>query len=208
MNFTDFESILKEKFPDVSADKMEKFKALEPLYKDWNSKINVISRKDIDMLYLHHVLHSLSIAEYFRTRLPGKYEEMSSETPAGETAILDLGTGGGFPGIPLAIMFPSAHFTLCDSVGKKITVASGIAGSLGLSNVSTVNARAESLDGRYDYIVSRAVTSLEQRGGGPCPGKRRLPGPGHAGRPDGHPGRGLFAERACHHRRDGAGRRL
>lgn len=162
MNFTDFESILKEKFPDVSADKMEKFKALEPLYKDWNSKINVISRKDIDMLYLHHVLHSLSIAEYFRTRLPGKYEEMSSETPAGETAILDLGTGGGFPGIPLAIMFPSAHFTLCDSVGKKITVASGIAGSLGLSNVSTVNARAESLDGRYDYIVSRAVTSLDR----------------------------------------------
>ena len=166
MNFTDFEYVLKEKFPDINDRKIEKFKHMEPLYKDWNAKINVISRKDIDMLYLHHVAHSLAIAEFFRINFPGMYDAMSAEAPEGDgkpaACILDVGTGGGFPGIPLAIMFPSAHFTLCDSIGKKITVAAEIAGSLGLSNVHTVNARAESIPGKFDYIVSRAVTSLDR----------------------------------------------
>lgn len=165
MDFTEFESVLKEKFPETGEDKIEKFRALEPLYREWNSKINVISRKDIDMLYLHHVLHSLSVAEYFRINFPEQYGAMSAaraeDTPPACT-ILDLGTGGGFPGIPLAIMFPSAHFTLCDSIGKKILVATEVAGSLGLRNVETVNARAESLNGKYDYIVSRAVTTLDR----------------------------------------------
>lgn len=166
MDFTDFEYLLKEKFPDISEEKIGKFKALEPLYRDWNSKINVISRKDIDMLYLHHVMHSLSVAEYLRISLPDTYSDLSRERTEGHArqscSILDLGTGGGFPGIPLAIMFPSVHFTLCDSVGKKITVATEVARSLGLANVRTVNARAESLAEKYDYVVSRAVTSLDK----------------------------------------------
>ena len=129
------------------------FDALDALYREWNAKINVISRKDIDNLYEHHVLHSLAIARYLQT-VPGLYEEFS------HSKILDLGTGGGFPGIPLAILFPEAQFTLCDSVGKKTIVAQAVASALKLPNVKVVNARAESLPETFDFVVSRAVASL------------------------------------------------
>ena len=133
-------------FPNLTDDQRAKFQALDALYRDWNSKINVISRKDIDNLYTHHILHSLAIAKFI------------SFTPG--SCVMDLGTGGGFPGIPLAIMFPEVRFTLLDSIGKKIRVSSAVAGSLGLENVVTVNARVESLPERYDFIVSRAVAPL------------------------------------------------
>ena len=122
------------------------------LYREWNERINVVSRKDIDALYEHHILHSLAIAEYVNRYYPGGFDGAS---------VLDLGTGGGFPGIPLATEFPQAHFTLCDSIGKKVKVAQAVADGLGLQNVSCVNARAESLPGPFDWVVSRAVTSLE-----------------------------------------------
>ncbi len=136
----------------LSDRQKEQLRQAEALYREWNSRINVISRKDIDKLYLHHILHSLAIAYYAQTHL--------NEDFAG-AKILDLGTGGGFPGIPLAILFPDAEFTLCDSVGKKTIVAGEVAKGLGLENVRVVNARAESLPETYDYIVSRAVTSLD-----------------------------------------------
>ena len=123
------------------------------LYREWNAKINVISRKDIDNVYEHHILHSLAVAEYVR-RFYGP-----DGWPAG-TRVLDVGTGGGFPGIPLAMEFPSVDFTLCDSIGKKILVARSVAESMGLENVSCVNARAEAVPGEFDWVVSRAVTSL------------------------------------------------
>ena len=137
---------------------------MEELYRDWNAKINVISRKDIDELYRHHVLHSLGIAAYLRAMMPDVYERMRGEGPYSVSQplkILDLGTGGGFPGIPLAVIFPHAEFTLCDSIGKKIIVATEAYKGIGLKNVRTVNARAESLPDTFDYIVSRAVTSLD-----------------------------------------------
>ncbi len=126
----------------------EQFAALLPLYEDWNSKINVISRKDMDNFYEHHVLHSLAIAKVqpFKTM----------------AEILDVGTGGGFPGIPLAIMFPDANFYLIDSIGKKIKVVSDVAQQLGLKNVRAEQIRAEQVEGDYDFIVSRAVTDLSQ----------------------------------------------
>ncbi|MBO4755692.1 MAG: 16S rRNA (guanine(527)-N(7))-methyltransferase RsmG [Bacteroidales bacterium] len=129
------------------------FESLDALYREWNAKINVISRKDIDGLYDHHVLHSLSVARYLLT-VPGLYESFS------KARVLDLGTGGGFPGIPLAILFPEAQFVLCDSVGKKTIVAQAVASALELKNVEVVNARAESLPGKFDFVVSRAVASL------------------------------------------------
>lgn len=120
------------------------------LYEEWNAKINVISRKDIDSVFEHHFLHSFSIFEYL----------ISRGEPTEGLDILDVGTGGGFPGVPLAMIMPSCRFTLCDSIGKKVKVAQSVSDGLGLKNVTCVNARVESLDGEYDYVVSRAVTSL------------------------------------------------
>lgn len=164
MTFNEFNTIIEAQFPEVSTESKEQFRQMETLYREWNAKINVISRKDIDELYRHHVLHSLGIAAYLRTEIPDVYKRMRGEGPysiAEPLKILDLGTGGGFPGIPLAVMFPHAEFTLCDSIGKKITVATEVYKGLGLKNVRTVNARAESLPETFDYVVSRAVTSLD-----------------------------------------------
>ncbi len=128
------------------------------LYREWNAKINVISRKDIDNIREHHVAHSLAIADYLETCEPETFRRWSE----GGVKVLDLGTGGGFPGIPLACAFPRTEFVLCDSIGKKIKVASAVAEGLGLENVRCVNARAESLDERFDWVVSRAVASLPE----------------------------------------------
>jgi len=133
-------------FPNITADQTAKFEALMELYRDWNEKINVISRKDIDNLYLHHVLHSLSIARYINWE-PG-------------TKILDFGTGGGFPGIPLAIMFPQCSFKMIDGTGKKIKVVNGVAEAIGLKNVEAVQLRGEEEKGKFDFVVSRAVMQM------------------------------------------------
>ncbi|WP_373056606.1 16S rRNA (guanine(527)-N(7))-methyltransferase RsmG [Zunongwangia sp. H14] len=138
--------LLHKYFPDLSKDQVEKFKRLEELYKDWNLKINVVSRKDIDELYLRHVLHSLGIAK------------VQSFYPGAD--ILDVGTGGGFPGIPLAILFPETNFHLVDSIGKKIKVVEEVSTGLDLQNVKITNARVEEVGGKYDFIVSRAVASM------------------------------------------------
>lgn len=133
-------------FPDLTEKQIEQFDRLEELYQEWNSKINVVSRKDMDQFYVHHVLHSLGIAKVMGFQ-PG-------------TKILDIGTGGGFPGIPLAILFPDTHFHLVDSIGKKITVVKEVAKALKLSNVEAQQARAESLVRKYDFVISRAVTRM------------------------------------------------
>lgn len=164
MTYNEFKEIIEKSFPEVTPEQMEQFRKMDGLYRDWNSKINVVSRKDIDELYRHHVLHSLGIAAYIRKEMPDVYERLRGEGPysiAAPLKVMDLGTGGGFPGIPLAVMFPHAQFTLCDSIGKKIIVATEVAKGLGLKNVKTVNARAESLPETFDYIVSRAVTALD-----------------------------------------------
>ena len=164
MTYDEFKKTIEEKFPEVTTEQLERFRRMDALYREWNAKINVVSRKDIDELYRHHVLHSLGIAAYLKTRMPDIYERLRGEGPysiAEPLKILDLGTGGGFPGIPLAVMFPHAQFTLCDSIGKKIIVATEVYKGLGLKNVKTVNARAETLPESFDYVVSRAVTSLE-----------------------------------------------
>ena len=164
MTFNEFQDIIKGKFPEVTDFQMEQFRKMEGLYREWNARINVVSRKDIDQLYRHHILHSLGIAAYLKTQMPDVYDRMRGEGPYGLAAplkILDLGTGGGFPGVPLAVIFPNAHFTLCDSIGKKIIVATEVSKGLDLKNVTTVNARAESLPETFDYIVSRAVTALD-----------------------------------------------
>jgi 16S rRNA (guanine(527)-N(7))-methyltransferase GidB len=133
-------------FPNLSPSQQECFNKLYSLYLDWNSKINVISRKDIDNFYLHHVLHSLAIAKFINFKDGSK--------------ILDVGTGGGFPGIPLAIIFNNSNFTLCDSIGKKLKVANSVADSIGLTNLDFKHIRAEEIKESFDYIVSRAVTDL------------------------------------------------
>ena len=135
-------------FPELTERQREQFAALLPLYEDWNSKINVISRKDMEFFYEHHVLHSLAIAKVIRFR------------PMAE--VMDVGTGGGFPGVPLTIMFPEARFTLVDSIGKKIKVVTDVIERLGLSNAKAMQARAESVEGEFDFIVSRAVTALPE----------------------------------------------
>ncbi len=152
MDYTTFIATARRAFPWLTPEMEERFAALDGLYREWNARINVISRKDMDGLYDHHVLHSLAIARYLQLQ--------QRLLPEG-AEVLDLGTGGGFPGIPLAILFPGTQFTLCDSVGKKIIVADAVAKSLGLSNVTTVNARVESLGKTFDYVVSRAVATLE-----------------------------------------------
>ncbi|WP_242091788.1 16S rRNA (guanine(527)-N(7))-methyltransferase RsmG [Aestuariivivens sediminicola] len=133
-------------FPELTTDQIHKFRGLEALYKDWNLKINVVSRKDIEELYLRHVLHALGIAKVVQFR-PG-------------SRILDVGTGGGFPGVPLAIMFPESSFHLVDSIGKKIKVVDEVVAGLGLTNVRTSHDRVENVEGHYDFIVSRAVAVM------------------------------------------------
>lgn len=139
-------SLLTKYFPELTLHQRTQFEALYDLYAEWNAKINVISRKDFDQLYLRHVLHSLAIAKV-------------SEFRAG-ARILDVGCGGGFPSIPLAIMFPSAEFVAADSIRKKITVVEGVASGAGIKNITPLNARVEEIDARFDYVVSRAVTQM------------------------------------------------
>lgn len=138
--------IILKYFPNLSEVQQQQFAALYDLYTDWNSKINVISRKDITNLYEHHVLHSQGIAKVMQFRP--------------ETTVMDLGTGGGFPGIPLAILFPETHFHLVDSIGKKVKVATEIANAIGLKNVTTRHCRAEEEKQLFDFVVSRAVMPL------------------------------------------------
>ncbi|MCL5128584.1 16S rRNA (guanine(527)-N(7))-methyltransferase RsmG [Algibacter sp. L4_22] len=138
--------LLLKYFPDLTEDQIEKFTQLETLYQDWNLKINVVSRKDIDELYLRHVLHSLGIAKIIQFK-DGSH-------------ILDVGTGGGFPGIPLAIMFPECSFHLVDSIAKKLKVVNEVVEGLGLTNVKTTHSRVEETKGNYDFIVSRAVAAM------------------------------------------------
>ncbi len=140
--------LINKYFPNLTPGQILQFEKLEPLYNEWNEKINVISRQDIQQLYLHHVLHSLSIAKLIQFQ-PG-------------TTVLDVGTGGGFPGIPLAIMFPEVDFYLVDSIGKKIQVVNEIVKSLQLENVTTEQKRVEDVELTFDFIVSRAVTDLHE----------------------------------------------
>ncbi|WP_138433333.1 16S rRNA (guanine(527)-N(7))-methyltransferase RsmG [Winogradskyella algicola] len=135
-------------FPDLTEHQIEQFAALEALYKDWNSKINVVSRKDIDELYLRHVLHSLGIAKVIQF--------------ADGSSILDVGTGGGFPGVPLAIMFPNCQFHLVDSINKKLKVINAVCEAIDLTNVRTTHSRVEAITETCDFIVSRAVTAMPE----------------------------------------------
>lgn len=139
---------LKLHFPNLSEQQYAQLAQLDSLYRDWNEKINVISRKDIDNLYVHHVLHSMAIAKYISFK-PG-------------AQVMDLGTGGGFPGIPLAILFPETQFTLVDSIRKKLTVVEDVALQLGLSNVRVQNSRAEELKPQFDFVVCRAVATIDK----------------------------------------------
>ncbi len=138
--------IILKYFPNLTDEQKYQFQQLETLYKEWNEKINVISRKDIDEFYERHVLHSLGIAKIMEF--------------ADGTKVLDIGTGGGFPGIPLAILFPNVEFTLVDSIGKKITVVNAVAESLGLKNVKAYHERAEKIKDKFHFVVSRAVTQM------------------------------------------------
>ncbi|MGP1420663.1 MAG: 16S rRNA (guanine(527)-N(7))-methyltransferase RsmG [Tannerella sp.] len=143
--------VIEHYYPGLSELQRKQYAALYDLYAEWNAKINVISRKDIDNLYIHHVLHSLSIEKLVHFR-PG-------------TAVMDVGTGGGFPGIPLAILFPDVSFHLIDSIGKKIKVVQAVAEAIGLKNITTCHERVESEKGHFDFIVSRAVMPLQDLAG-------------------------------------------
>ena len=140
-------NLLLKYFPNLTQLQISQFSQLQELYKDWNLKINVVSRKDIDELYLRHVLHSLGIAKVVQFKP--------------NTKVLDVGTGGGFPGIPLAILFPETQFHLVDSIGKKIKVVNDVSEGLGLQNIKTTHGRVEEIKGTYDFIVSRAVAQME-----------------------------------------------
>ncbi|GAA4908016.1 16S rRNA (guanine(527)-N(7))-methyltransferase RsmG [Mucilaginibacter defluvii] len=140
--------ILLKYFPEITAEQLKQFEQLPDLYTHWNNQINVISRKDIDQLYERHVLHSLGIAKVMAFK-PGE-------------KVLDVGTGGGFPGVPLAIMFPQTRFHLVDSIGKKIKVVTEVAAALGLQNLQATHARAEQINEKFDFVVSRAVTRLKE----------------------------------------------
>ncbi len=140
--------LIEKYFPNLTDLQKDQFVRLENLYKEWNEKINVISRKDIDALYEKHILHSLGIAKIMEFA-PG-------------TKVLDIGTGGGFPGIPLAILFPEVNFTLIDSIGKKITVVNGVAEGVGLNNIQGIHGRAEKLKEKFHFVVSRAVTQMPE----------------------------------------------
>ncbi|MBE9582882.1 16S rRNA (guanine(527)-N(7))-methyltransferase RsmG [Mucilaginibacter sp. JRF] len=140
--------ILLKYFPEITPEQLQQFEQLPDLYTHWNNQINVISRKDIDQLYERHVLHSLGIAKVM-TFKPGE-------------KVLDVGTGGGFPGVPLAIMFPQTQFHLVDSIGKKIKVVTEVASALGLQNLQATHARAEQINDKFDFVVSRAVTRLKE----------------------------------------------
>ncbi|SMG15502.1 16S rRNA (guanine527-N7)-methyltransferase [Marivirga sericea] len=142
----DSSTILEKYFPQLSAQQKAQFQELGNLYVEWNEKINVISRKDIEHIYERHILHALAI---------GKFQNLSRKK------VLDVGTGGGFPGIPLAILFPDAEFTLVDSIGKKIKVVHAIVDKLGLENVDALHQRAEKTKGKFDFVVSRAVTRMK-----------------------------------------------
>lgn len=139
---------LEEFFPNLSKDQLEKFKNLQGVYKFWNSKVNVISRKDIDNIYINHILHSLSIAKVIQFK--------------NSSRILDVGTGGGFPGIPLAIFFPNVNFTLIDSIRKKIDVVDSVCNELLISNVKSVNDRVQNHFEKYDFVISRAVVKMDK----------------------------------------------
>jgi 16S rRNA (guanine527-N7)-methyltransferase len=141
-------SVIFNYFPQLPDRQKSQFAQLGELYADWNNKINLVSRKDIENLYVNHVLHSLGIA---------KVMEFKSGA-----SVLDVGTGGGFPGIPLAILFPEANFHLVDSIGKKITVVQAVADAIGLSNVKAEQIRAEQIKAKYDFVVSRAVTRMDE----------------------------------------------
>lgn len=141
-------ALIQKYFPSLSETQLSQFEKLENLYKEWNEKINVISRKDMESLYEKHILHSLGITKVMEFA-PG-------------TKVLDIGTGGGFPGIPLAILFPEVQFTLIDSIGKKITVVNAVSEKLGLKNVTAIHGRAEKLKEKFHFVVSRAVTQMPE----------------------------------------------
>jgi 16S rRNA (guanine527-N7)-methyltransferase len=141
-------NVIFQYFPDLTDKQKEQFTALAGLYSEWNAMINVISRKDIDNLYVHHVLHSLAIA---------KFTDFKPES-----RIIDLGTGGGFPGVPLAILMPEVHFTLVDSINKKLNVIKAVAEAIGLENVTTQHTRIEDVKEKYDFVVTRAVAKIDK----------------------------------------------
>lgn len=139
-------ALIEKYFPNLSEQQREQFARLGEVYAEWNAKINVVSRKDMEHIYLHHILHSLAIAKVCHF--------------ADGAQVLDVGCGGGFPSVPLAIMFPNVQFTACDSIGKKIRVVEGVCEAVGIKNIRTVNGRVEQLKEQFDYIVSRAVTDM------------------------------------------------